>query len=179
MDPYLGEIRIFAGNFAPQDWLICDGSLLSINSYTPLFSLLGTLYGGDGVNNFGIPDLRGRMPIGRGQGTELTNWVLGAHGGTEIENINVAQTPLHTHSVKASTSKTQSIKNPTSNSILGPLVVSNQVGYAYVNTAGTIKTLDDSVIHPFPGGGQPHNNMMQSFAFTFIICTSGIYPTSN
>ena len=85
MDPFVGEIKIFAGTFAPENWRFCDGSLLSISVYNPLYSLLGTTYGGDGITNFALPDLRGRIPVGQGSGPGLTSRIRGAKGGTEAE----------------------------------------------------------------------------------------------
>jgi microcystin-dependent protein len=181
MDPFLGEIKIFAGTFAPVNWHFCDGGLLNISTYQPLFALLATTYGGDGVNNFAVPDLRGRIPIGQGAGLGLTPRVRGTKGGTEVESLTAAQIPAHTHYVKASTLTTASVVNPTNLTYLGPVVVPNQTGYGYVNniTGGTKMTLDDSVVHPFVGGKQAHSNMMPTMALNYIICTVGIYPQGN
>lgn len=181
MDPFVGEIKIFAGTFAPENWRFCDGSLLSISVYNPLYSLLGTTYGGDGITNFALPDLRGRIPVGQGSGPGLTPRIRGAKGGTEAETLITAQIPAHTHYVKASTLTTASVVNPTNLTYLGPVVVPNQTGYGYVNniSGGTKRTLDDSVVHPFVGGNQSHNNMMPTMTLNYIICTVGLYPQSN
>jgi len=181
MDCFLGEIRIFAGTYAPEYWHICDGTLLTIQGNEALFSLLGTTYGGDGRTSFALPDLRGRIPIGQGAGPNLTPRLRGSYGGTEAVTLTEAQIPAHTHYVKASTVTTASVVNPTNLTYLGPVVVPNQTGYGYVNniTGGTKMTLDTSVVHPFIGGNQAHSNMMPTMALNYIICTMGIYPQGN
>ena len=179
MDPFLGDIKIFAGSFAPVNWLFCDGSVLNIAQYNALYALIGTTYGGNGSTTFAVPDLRGRLPIGQGTGPGLTQKPMGAKGGTETAGLVLPETPAHTHLIKASMSTTASVVVPTPDTYLGPLVVEGQTGLGYVSnvSAGTKKVLDDSVIHPFIGGGQPHINMMPSKAINFIICTAGIFPT--
>src|SRR5271166_5833783 len=100
-DPFLGEIRIFGGTFAPLGWAFCQGQLLPIAQNTALFSLLGTTYGGDGVSNFALPDLRGRVPMGMGQGPGLSPYVQGQMGGAESVTLTTQQMPPHSHSVGA------------------------------------------------------------------------------
>lgn len=180
MDCFLGEIRIFAGTYAPEYWHICDGTYLAIQGNEALFSLLGTTYGGDGLTRFALPDLRGRIPIGQGAGPNLTPRLLGSYGGTEAVTLTEAQIPAHTHSVKASTVTTASVVNPTNLTYLGPVDVPNKTGYGYVNniTGGIKATLDTNVIHPFKGGYEPHCNMMPTMTLNYIICLSGIYPTN-
>src|ERR1044072_7289766 len=97
MENYMGEIRAFAGNYAPAGWALCDGSLLSISENQTLYALLGTTYGGDGVNDFGLPDLRGRVVVNNGQGPGLSNYILGMQGGAETVVITQATLPAHTH----------------------------------------------------------------------------------
>ncbi len=181
MDPFLGEIKIFAGTFAPVNWHFCDGALLSISAYQPLYSLLGTTYGGDGVTTFAVPDLRGRIPIGQGSGPNLTPRLRGSSGGAEDVTLTDAQIPAHTHLIRASTVTTASVVNPTNLTYLGPVVVPGQTGYGYVNniTGGTKMTLDTSVVHPFVGGNQAHSNMMPTMTLNYIICTTGLYPQGN
>lgn len=181
MDPILGEIRIFAGSFAPVNWNLCDGSLLNVSEYEALFALIVTTYGGNGTTNFAVPDLRGRLPIGQGTGPGLTAKPMGLIGGTETVTLATAETPVHSHLVKASMSTTASATNPSDSTYLGPVVVPGETGYAYVsNVAGGVNNvLDNRVIQPFVGGGQAHDNMMPSKAINFIICTAGIWPDSN
>jgi len=181
MDPLLGEIKIFAGSFAPVNWHFCDGTHISISDNNALFALIGTTYGGNGSSDFALPDLRGRFPIGQGTGPGLTGKPLGFNGGTETETLTITETPAHSHFIKASMSTTASVATPSGATFLGPVVVPGQTGYGYINntTGGTKKVLDDSVIHPFVGGGQSHDNMMPSKAINFIICTVGIFPTPN
>ena len=181
MDPILGEIKIFAGSYAPANWNFCDGRFLSINQYNALFALIGTTYGGDGKTTFALPDLRGRLPIGQGTGPGLTSRTLGLDGGTEAVTLTIAETPPHSHLVKASMSTTASVTIPSANTYLGPVVVAGQTGYGYVsNVGGGVKSvLDKSVIYPFVGGGLPHDNMMPSMAINFIICIAGLWPDSN
>ena len=101
MEPFIGQIMMFGGNFAPRNWAFCDGQILAINSHTALFSILGTTYGGDGRTSFALPDLRGRAPIGEGQGPGLSNYHLGFMGGVENVTLNVNQIPPHAHDVRA------------------------------------------------------------------------------
>lgn len=181
MDPFIGEIRLFAGNYAPKSWRFCNGDLLSISEYQYLFSLIGATYGGDGRTNFALPDLRGRIPLASGQAPGLSNRILCSKGGAESVTLTNEQLPAHTHGIKVSKSVGSSVTNPTNLTYLGPVVVqSPNTGYGFVNgfTSGTKRTLDDSVIHPFPGNGQPHNNVMPSIVLSYIICVvNGIYPT--
>ena len=180
MDCFLGEIRIFAGTYAPVDWHICDGSLLTIQGNDALYSLLGTTYGGDGRTNFALPDLRGRIPIGQGTGPNLTPRLRGSSGGTEAVTLTETQIPAHTHYIKASTVTTASVVNPTNLTYLGPVVIPSQTGYGYVNniTGGTKVALDTSVVHPFKGEYQPHSNMMPTMTLNYIICLAGMYTTN-
>ncbi|UTW64741.1 tail fiber protein [bacterium SCSIO 12741] len=98
-NPFIAELMIFAGNFAPKDWTFCDGQLLSINSYPAAYSLVGTIYGGNGITTFGIPDLRGRTPIHEGQGSGLTNRTLGSRSGNESTVLSISNLPAHNHSI--------------------------------------------------------------------------------
>src|SRR5437868_2724707 len=112
--PYLGNVILFGGNFAPVGWAFCDGSLISISQNDALYSLLGTTYGGDGVNTFGLPDLRGRIPVHQGQGSGLSNYVMGQQGGTEAVSLTSAMLPLHSHPV-LSNSAAATTTDPTNN----------------------------------------------------------------
>ena len=171
--PYLGEIRPFAGNFAPIGWHICDGSLQSIAQNDALFTLLGTTYGGDGQTTFGLPNLLGRTAVGQGQGPGLTNRVLGETAGTETVTLTTAEMPAHNHFVLASTAAA------TSPNMGGGLPGPPDAGALFYLQAATTPVTDQ----PLPadtitpsGGGQPHDNLMPLVAISYIIAMEGIYP---
>ncbi|MUG68730.1 MULTISPECIES: phage tail protein [Paenibacillus] len=166
MDQYIGEIRMFAGDFAPVGWELCDGRLLHIQDYELLFSLLGTTYGGDGLTTFGLPDLRGRVPIHYGTSSAGTHYALGQKGGSEVASLTVNHLPPHTHIVNAaSTPGTEA--SPT-----GHVWAAGIPQYAQGEVSGTMVqgALESA------GGNQPHNNMMPTLAVHFMIATEGIYP---
>jgi len=169
-DAYIGEIRMFAGNFAPTGWQFCNGQLLSIAQNTTLFSLLGTTYGGNGTQTFGLPDLRGRVPVHAGfsQGPGLTPVDLGQVGGTENTSILISNLPAHTHSISANTSAgTTSIPTNAINAD------SSTLDKEYTtNAANTTMSPTGST-----GGSLPINNMQPYLGINFIIATQGIYPT--
>jgi microcystin-dependent protein len=162
MDPLLGEIRMFAGNFAPIDWALCNGQTLSIQQHQALFSIIGTMYGGDGVTTFRLPDLRGRTPIGAGSSSGLTPRSEGEMGGVESVTLNANQMPAHTHSVLAS--RTQTTNRPDGGYVAGP--------GAFAQSADT--QLAASAI---AGGSQAHANMQPFLALNFIIALEGVYPS--
>lgn len=168
-DQYVGEIRMFAGNYAPVDWLFCNGQMLKIADYNVLFALIGTQYGGDGVNNFVVPDLRGRVPVGQGQGPGLTNYPLASTGGAETVGLTVSQMPQHTHSISA-TATTGDLSNPNG----GIWAQSTTKPYAAV-TATLTDQMGTNALSSV-GGGTNHNNMMPYLPVSFIIATNGIFP---
>jgi microcystin-dependent protein len=177
-DQAVGEIRIFAGNYAPQGWALCDGSLLPIANYQVLFSLIGTTYGGNGTVNFALPNLRSRVPIG----VSGTNHALGNAGGAEYVTLTEAQMPEHGHDPMA-TSANATTSNPAGN-LLAKTV--NSAGgtiqdamYLKVG-APTIKTgeLNTATVAP-ACGHQSHDNLMPSFVINFIIALEGYYPDFN
>jgi len=179
-DPYVGEIRMFGGTYAPQDWHFCDGSLLNISEYNALFALLGTTYGGNGTTNFALPDLRGRLPIGQGQGPGLTDRVLGELDGKEEITLTVTQMPAHNHLVMASTAAgTQA--SPQNGVLASPVSVGGSAPGTPINEYITIKTtytkglMDPQAIGTL-GGSQPHDNMMSSLPLSFIIALQGEWP---
>lgn len=185
-DYYLGEIRIFAGGFAPEDWALCDGRLLQINSYQPLYALLGTTWGGDGKTTFGLPDLRGRLPIGQGQGVApngsppMTMRTLGQTGGAETVTVTEAQYPTHTHTLNVALT-------PATAATPGSTLAFAQPGGGNVTYLPNPKvnpdakfsiTLDPGTVAPSTGGSQPHNNIMPCLAVNFIICIkNGLFPS--
>jgi len=169
-DPFLGEVRMFAGTFAPVGWELCNGQLLSIAENDALYNLLGTTYGGDGVNTFGVPDLRGRSPVHQGQGQGLSNRVLGQLTGTETVTLTAAQIPAHYHPVHATnTAGTASI--PTNN-VWGQGSTGEK---QYTQNAPNVSMSANCTTST--GGSQPHENMMPFLAVSFIIATQGIYPS--
>ena len=174
MDPYVGEIRIFAGNFAPKDWAICDGSLLQIRQNTALFSLLGTYYGGDGVTTFALPNLQGRVPVSSGQGPGLSNYELGQQGGSQTAHLDLTQMPAHTHSAMG---------NPNAGSVGSP----EKAVWAGSGGRGRPSTYAAGVTPPNPtnmngfalapvGQNSPHNNMSPYLSLNYIIALVGVFP---
>jgi microcystin-dependent protein len=169
-DPFIGEIKMFAGNFAPQGWALCNGQTLSIQQNTALFSILGTTYGGNGTTSFGLPDLRGRVAIGGGYGAGpgLTSRNLGELSGTENTTILVSNMPAHTHSLTASTVAGNT--NIPTNAIPAD---TGALDKEYTNlTSNTSMQPTGS-----SGNGIPINNMQPYLGMTFIIATQGIYPS--
>lgn len=164
-DPFLGEIRMMANNFAPRNWAYCSGQLLSISQNTALFSLLGTTYGGDGRTSFALPDLRGRVPIHEGSGVGLPSYSLGQRGGEETVTLNVNQLPAHSHTVRADTNNTQ--QSPFDHYIGQLPFESSANGVMGSESIGLV------------GGGQSHQNMQPFLTIGFCIALAGIYPSRN
>lgn len=162
--PYVGEIRMFAGNFAPAGWMFCEGQLLPIAENETLFNLIGTTYGGDGQSTFALPDLRGRLPIHQGNG-----FVLAQTGGAEEITLTVPQIPVHSHPFLASTSIADQ------SSIAGAAVAQPSVPFMYFATPPT-QPLAPTVVGPV-GGSQPHTNFQPYLCVNFIISLFGIFPT--
>ena len=166
-DAFIGEIRIFAGNFAPSSWAFCDGQLLQIAGNTALFSIVGTIYGGDGRTTFGLPDLRGQAPMHPGNGPGLTSRILGERGGAETATVTAAQIPSHSHTLQGVDADAQDT-NPTGNR----LATSNEDNY------------DDQGVPNVPMSSlatgsfmnQTHDNMQPYLTLNFIIALAGIFP---
>ena len=163
--PYVGEVRMFAGNFAPAGWAWCDGALLAIAENETLFQLIGTTYGGDGQESFAVPDLRGRVPVHQGNG-----FVLAEQGGAEEITLTVPQLPAHTHPLLA----TQAIGNQTNP---GGAMLAETVGglRPYIEDSPNIPMASQSV-GPV-GGSQPHTNIQPFLCIGFIISLFGIFPS--
>ncbi len=171
MDPFLGEIRIFSGKYAPKGWHFCDGTLLPINQNQALYSLLHTTYGGDGQTTFALPDLRGRTPIHQGiSPISRTQYPYGDHGGQAAVALGLSQIPSHTHEVYASNT-TGPLPSPQNNVWAQP---TGTVLYTAFDPTKTVNMAADAL--GTAGGGQPHNNMQPFLGVNFIICLSGIYP---
>jgi microcystin-dependent protein len=162
MDAYMGEIRTFAGNFAPVGWLPCDGRLLPISEYDVLYALLGTTYGGDGVSTFALPDLQGRAPMHREQGS----YPMGMKAGDETVTLTLPQLPVHTHAA-AATNMVGTANTPTDGLWASP--------GPNVYSASTDGTMNAAAVQA-QGGNQPHDNMMPFLAVTFIINVQGLFP---
>ena len=177
-NPYLGEVRVFAGTYNPSGWAFCQGQLLSIAQYDALYTLLGTTFGGDGQSTFGLPDLQGRAVIGQGQGPGLSNYVLGQMAGTETVTLNPSQMPAHNHALIAYNLDATTATPGPGVALGNPL---NTDGGAsslfYLNTQGNPNTPvlpADTML--MAGGGQPHNNQAPSLVLNYIIALEGVYP---
>jgi len=171
-EPFVGEIRMFGGNFAPAGWAFCQGQLMPISENETLFNLIGTTYGGDGQETFAIPDLQGRAPMHAGQGPGISQtYQIGEKAGVETVTLTTQQTPIHTHPFIASTA------GATATSPAGQVIA--QSGQRAVYTEDTTTTnLAGSAILPV-GGSQPHDNMQPYLVITFIISLFGVFPTQN
>lgn len=169
--PYVGEIRMFGGNFAPRSWAFCDGQLLAVSQYDALFSLLGTIYGGDGRTTFGLPDMRGRLPVHFGQGTGLSPRPIGQRTGTENVTLTVNQLASHSHSQKASTTSPGGTNDP-ANSVLA---AGDAKEY---KQSGTNVSMSPKAIG-MTGGSRSHTNLMPTLCVSFIIALVGVYPSRN
>lgn len=175
MDPYLGDIRLFAGNFAPAGWVICDGRLLAISENDALFAIIGTTYGGDGVTTFAVPDLRGRLPVGQGNGPGLSPRVIGQKYGVESVTLLTTQIPSHSHSFSASTSAPSTSPSPT-----GTVFAHSDTDKIYVSSpSGPMPETMNAATVQATGGSQPHNNVMPTTAINYILCVAGIFPSRN
>ncbi len=171
-EPFIAEIRIFAGNFAPRGWAFCDGQILPISQNTALFSLVGTIYGGDGRTTLGLPDLQGRAPMHPGRGPGLTSRRLGQKVGTETVTLTEAQIPSHSHTARGATILSN-VTTPTSNSSLSRSVP----GSAYQDDTRTNLVDLASETHSTTGGGQAHANIQPYLTLNFIIALVGLYPS--
>lgn len=166
MDPFIGQLMCVGFNYAPVGWAQCNGQLMSIAQNTALFSLLGTMYGGDGITTFGLPDLRGRVPMSFGQGPGLQNYTQGQMGGTESVTLNAQQIPAHTHTVMGS------------NAEAGSTQPANSVPAAGGSYATAPNTAMSPAMIPASGGGNaPHENRQPYTVLNWIIATEGIFPS--
>lgn len=167
MDPFVGEIRLFAGNFAPTGWARCDGQILPISQNTALFSLLGTTYGGDGRTTFALPDLRNRVPVHQGQGPGLSLRPLGEPGGSDSVTLLSTEMPAHTHQVRG-------LPDPAESAVPAGKALARGVNLTPYAGAANV------AMHPgavnLAGGNQPHNNQAPYLTLTFIIALQGVFP---
>ena len=162
--PYVGEIRMFGGNFAPAGWMFCDGAIVAIAENDTLFNLIGTTYGGDGQNTFALPDLRGRVPVHQGGG-----FTLAQSAGTETVTLTSGQLPAHTHPLVVSTDANSTL-NPAGNVLGAPLTAT-----PFFAATPTLALAPQSIT--VTGGSQPHTNMQPYLCINFIISLFGIYPS--
>tara|TARA_R110002074_G_scaffold225132_1_gene396599 strand:+ start:1452 stop:1964 length:513 start_codon:yes stop_codon:yes gene_type:complete len=168
MDGFIGQIILFAGNFAPRNWAFCNGSLLAISSNSALFSILGTTYGGDGRTTFGLPDLRSRVAIGQGSGPGLPTYRLGEKVGSPDNFLNINQMPSHNHGVTLPAKEEANTDTPNNHFIAG-------AGFDGFGT--TSDTTMGSLPQNNVGGGQAVNNMQPSLVMNYIICLYGTFPS--
>ncbi len=192
----MGEIRMFGGNFAPLYWQFCDGRSMSIAENTALFSLLGTTYGGDGQVTFNLPDLRGRVPLGTGQGPGLQFVDLGEMGGSETHTLVLAEMPGHTHSAQVTSNASIMVSSaqgtssvPAAGGSIAAMVTGSGRTATPVNAFNgvapntSLNSLSAVVTGNMQvasvGAGQPHTNIQPSIALQYIICVEGIYPSRN
>ncbi|MDQ8046770.1 MAG: tail fiber protein [Solirubrobacteraceae bacterium] len=170
--PFVAEIRIFACNFAPKGWALCNGQLLPLSQNTALFSLLGTTYGGDGKSTFALPDLQGQVPMHPGQGPGLSLHDLGEASGTDTVGLLQTEIPNHTHTLQAAGSDTGVLKTPSAVTSLAR--ANGGSAYAPAN-AGSRVTMNTAMIAP-AGGGLPHNNLQPYQTLNFCIALQGVFP---
>lgn len=170
--PFIGEILMFGGNFAPRSWALCEGQLLAISQNSALFSILGTIYGGDGRTTFGLPDLRGRAPIHFGSGPGLPSYREGQQGGAETVTLNINQIPTHNHAISIGVNTSAGGENNPNGQFLSSITS----GYSEEATSGAnLGGVSQSNV----GGSQGHTNMQPYQVVNFIICLFGIYPSRN
>jgi microcystin-dependent protein len=170
-DQFVGEIRIFGGNFAPLGWALCDGQILPISQNTALFSLLGTQFGGNGTSNFALPNLQGSVPVAQGNGAGLSQRAMGETGGQQGVTLSQATMARHNHQMSA-------VVTPGSNVIPDPTMALAEppaVAPVYQTSLGSPATLNAGAVTP-SGGGQPHNNLQPFLVLNFIIALQGLFP---
>jgi microcystin-dependent protein len=170
-DPFLAEIRLFASNFAPDGWALCDGQILSIAQNTALFSLLGTTYGGNGTSNFALPNLQASVPIGAGQGAGLSSRILGEAGGSQNVTLTASELASHSHAAMASTNPAN-----TGDPAGAFLAVPDPTNPIYLGSPGASLPFAAQSLGP-PQTPAPHNNLQPYLVVNFIIALTGIFPT--
>ena len=194
-EPFIGEIRMFAGTFAPRGWALCNGQLLAISTYSALFSLLGTNYGGNGTTTFGLPNLQSRTPVGTGTGAGLSNVVLGQVGGVESVTLTISQMPVHSHQITTTPtgSGTLQVAGTGSNASTTPSATNNILGASAAGGPPSAAIWSDELNDPVSlanpinahfiaepaGGSQPFSTRNPYLGMNFIIALEGLYPTRN
>ncbi len=171
-DPFVAEIRIFPFNFAPQGWATCDGQLLPLSQNTALFSLLGTFYGGDGRSTFALPNLQGSAALHHGQGSGLSDRVIGEQSGTETVNLLITEIPAHTHAVNAKNAGGTASPN---GFVWGTSNATKLAANFYAPAAASPVDMNPLALS-ISGGSSPHNNMMPYLTLNFCIALQGVFP---
>ena len=192
MNGYLGEVRLFSGDFAPRNWLICAGQILVISQYDALFSIISNTYGGDGKTTFALPDLRGRAAIGVGQGPGLSSRKRGQHVGVEQVLLDANQMPSHTHegAVQSATASlyTSSLSGTSGTPATGDAISADTGNASFLYgpnepdvkmAAGSIQGITAKITVGNTGGSNSHENMQPSLVLNYIICITGVYPERN
>ncbi|MEO8669970.1 MAG: tail fiber protein [Tahibacter sp.] len=170
-DPFVAEIRMFAGNFAPRGWALCDGQLLPISQNTALFSLLGTTYGGDGKSTFALPDLQGSTPIGQGQGGGLSDRFLGESSGTPTVTLLSTEMPIHSHNLRGNFNPAD-VNDPSP----ARAMARSGTGFLYQsNSTANLTPMNQQAVS-IMGSSSPHNNMQPYLTVTFILAMQGVFP---
>lgn len=179
--PYVGQLSMFAGNFAPAGWMFCAGQLLPISEYETLFNLIGTTYGGDGQSTFQLPDLRSRVPVHMGQGSGLSNYTIGQSGGTESVTLNFQQIPQHNHLALTVTPTPGNTDTPASGTVMADeqvnLGANSPFTYTPFNAATPNLVTFAAATVANTGGSQSHENIQPILAINFIISLFGVFPT--
>lgn len=184
MEPFLGQVMLFAGNFAPRGWAFCNGQLMSIAQNTALFSILGTTYGGDGITTFALPDLRGRSPVAWGQGPGLSPIDIGEKAGTESVTLALGNMPIHTHPATPALTAAQPASNhPGDTDTPGPTTVPAAAGGNTIYSNNDPDTsfkggpVSGSINVGTAGGSQPFANRSPYLAMSYVIALEGIFPS--
>jgi microcystin-dependent protein len=167
-DPFLGEIRIVGFNFPPKGWAVCEGQILPLQQNAALFALLGTMYGGDGMRTFGLPDYRGRIPVFYGQGKGLTDYVEGETGGVETVTLTKEEIPAHTHNVMA-------VADPGDTNIISGNSIARSSGGAIYSGGNANVNFNQGAIG-LTGNNMPHANLQPFLSLNFIIAMQGVFP---
>jgi microcystin-dependent protein len=168
--PYVGQLLLVPYNFAPLDWMLCQGQVLAISEYTTIFQLVGTTYGGNGQTTFNLPDLRGRIPIHQGS-NGVSTYVIGQVGGVENVTVTLNQYPQHSHAFEASGNSTGLTGTPTNMTVgTGAQIYSTDAPNAAMNSA---------MVGQYAGGGQPHNNLQPFLVLNWIISLFGVFPSQS
>jgi microcystin-dependent protein len=177
--PYVGQMMMFAGNFAPAGWMTCQGQTLPISENDTLFNLIGTTYGGDGESTFNLPDMQGRVPIHQGTGSGLSSYIIGQNGGVESVTLTTQQIPQHNHLPTTSTAGANSTAPSASTTLADETTVGQPAGgnaFAYIAPGGTQVTMPAATVAP-TGGSQPHDNIQPILTITWIISLFGVFPS--
>ena len=192
-DPFIGQISMFAGNFAPRGWAFCNGQLLSVSQHTALFSILGTTYGGNGQTTFALPNLQGRVPVHIGQSPDTSNYMLGEAGGVESVTLTISQMPAHSHLVTETGSGSLQVAGIGSNASTTPSPTNNILGASAAGGSPSAAIWSDELNDPvslanpinanfiaqLAGGSQPFSIRNPYLGMNFIIALEGLYPTRN